>query len=211
VLLGAAAVWAIAAGPADVSAWAMAYDKPELGAPVDAAGRQLAWGHLTLTLTSGQLHAVRVGGEPAGVYFKGSGRVRYVSTDPLESPLYRRNAERVTDYRVDASGAIEDTISEALVFLSSGLPDGLDLHAPPPAPSVAALGEHLKRFAQDGTPQYRQLMTQARLDAPAQPLVVPGSRRARTTSSISTTLSAAVRSRSARCGGSTSWEDRGPA
>ena len=55
MLLGAAAVWAIAAGPADVSAWAAAYDKPKLGAAVDAAGRQLAWGHVTLTLTSGQL------------------------------------------------------------------------------------------------------------------------------------------------------------
>ena len=54
MLLGAAAVWAIAAGPADVSAWAAAYDKPELGAAVDAAGQQLTWGHLT----PGVLHGV---------------------------------------------------------------------------------------------------------------------------------------------------------
>lgn len=172
MLLGAAAVWAIAAGPADVSAWAAAYDKPKLGAAVDAAGRQLAWGHVTLTLTSGQLHAVLVGGEPAGVYFKGVGRVRYVSTDPLESPVYRRNAEKTSGYRVDAGGAVEDTMSEALVFASSGLPDGLDVSAAPPPQSVAALEEHLKRFANDATPPYRQLMTQARLDPPAQPLVV---------------------------------------
>jgi hypothetical protein len=172
VLLGAAAVCAIAAGPADVSAWAAAYDKPKLGAAVDAAGRQLTWGHVTLTLTSGQLHAVLVGGEPAGIYFKGAGRVRYVSTDALESPIYRRNAERTSAYRVDASGAIEDTMSEALVFASSGLPGGLDISAPPSLQSVTALESHLQRFAYDATPPYRQLMTQARLDPPAQPLVV---------------------------------------
>ena len=172
MLLGAAAVWAIAAGPADVSAWAAAYDKPELGAPVDATGRELAWGHLTVTLVSGKLHPVRVGGETAGVYFTGTGRIRYASPDPFESGTYRRNAEKVSDYRVDASGAIEDTVTEALILVSSGLPEGLESTGAAPPQSVAALEAHLRRFASDVTPPYRQLMAQARIDPPAQPLVV---------------------------------------
>ena len=171
MLLGAAAVWAIAAGPADVSAWAAAYDKPEVGAPVDAAGRQLTWGHLTLTLTSGQLHAVRVAGQPAGLYFKGVGKIRYVSTDPIESPIYRRNAERSSGYRVDYNGAIEDAISGALVYLSSGTPD-LDASGPAPPQSVTAFEAHRARFANDVAPSCRQFMAQARLQPPAQPLVI---------------------------------------
>jgi hypothetical protein len=165
-------VWAIAAGPVDVSAWAAAYDKPELGAAVDAAGRQLAWGHLTLTLTGGRLHPVRVGGEVAGVFFSGTGRLRYVSTDPVESAIYRRNAEKASDYRVDANGAIEDTVTEALVFLSSGVPDAVSSGGAAPREHAAALEAHLERFAYDATPRYRQLMAQARIDPPAQPLVV---------------------------------------
>lgn len=172
IFFAAALLSAAGAAPADVAGWAAAYDRPVLAAPADAAGRQLGWGHLTLTFSSGRLHPVMVGGQAAGIYFSGAGRLRYVSADPAEAPIYRRNAEKVSDYRVGADGAVEDSISEALVMLSSGVPAGLRGEGTAAPEATRALDQHLERWRQDWTPHYRQLMAQARLDAPAQPLVI---------------------------------------
>ena len=47
-----------------------------------------------------------------------------------------------------------------------------DAEAAATAAATRALDQHLERWRQDWTPHYRQLMAQARLDAPAQPLVI---------------------------------------
>src|SRR5436309_487942 len=85
----AAAAPVRAALPRDVRAWAEAYARPALrGSGIEAAGRRLAFGHLDLDLQSGRLFPVLVEDQVAGVFFLGSGRFAYVSSDPIEAATY---------------------------------------------------------------------------------------------------------------------------
>lgn len=161
--------------PADVRAWAEAYDQAALSGPgLDAAGRTLEWGHLRLELRSGRLFPIVVAGRPAGVFFSGAGRLRYVSAEPLEAATFRRNVDRATSLRVDSQGAVEEEVAAALAWLPSsagtlagaaGWPDG-----PTPAAAEQAFGQQRERWADETTP--RQMLAQAALDPPATELVL---------------------------------------
>lgn len=169
--------FAAPAEPADVRAWAEAYDQLRAAGPgVDAAGRTLEWGGLRLSLRAGRLWPVTAAGRVTGVIFSGTGSLRYVSDDPLEAATYRRNAERASSYRVDAQGAIGDDVTRALVLLSSGAdtlagaggwPQGA---ATPEADR--ALAEHRERWRDAFVAPARQFLAQAALDPPEAPVVV---------------------------------------
>ena len=182
-VLALAARTAPAGAPVNVAEWAAAYAAPLIGgAGVDAAGRTLAFGHLELKLKTGGLYPVVVGERIAGVYFRGSGEFRYVSKDQLEAASYASNVRRSSSYTIDKNGAIGDTVTAALVMLSSGAEDIVGPAAVKPADSPAA-GEfagaarlaftgHLERFAKDQMLRYNQIMPQAMIDPPAKPVVV---------------------------------------
>ena len=94
-----------------VAEWVAAYQHPKLTGPgVDAAGRTLTFGHLTLELDRGRLYPVEVGDRIAGHYFIGHGRFRYVSTERFEAVNYPHNVKEVSDYEVDAKGGFGDVV-----------------------------------------------------------------------------------------------------
>jgi hypothetical protein len=171
-----AAVPAEAAPPANVAEWAEAHDHLAVHGPgVDAAGRVLTYGNLELTLGAGRLVPVRAGGDVVGLFFAGTGRFRYVSMDAVEAPVYRRNAAKVSRYEVAADGSITDSLEEALILSSSAAALGAGDRWPEgPAHQETArrLAAHVERRRLDYVPQYRQVLTEARFDPPAQPLVL---------------------------------------
>ena len=161
----------------DVAGWGQALAAPALaGAGVAASGRTLTYGHLELTPEGGRLHPVTVGGRIVGVYLSGGGRMRYVSTDPLEAATYRTNVRRAGTLEVGADGAFVDTFDGALVMLSAGAEslagEGGWPAGPADADAMAALARHRERFAGDETRRYGQLLPQAMVDPPGAPVVV---------------------------------------
>lgn len=160
-----------------VAEWGQAFATPSLATvSTNADHRTLVFGHLELKLESGGLTPVVVAGRVVGVYFRGSGRLRYVSTDPVEAAAYRTNVKRESDYRVDAQGAISDTFEEALVIVSAGaealfgeasVPGGEASSGP-----IGSFAEHIERFAQDEGWGYQQLLPQAMAEPPARAVVV---------------------------------------
>jgi hypothetical protein len=182
-LLGSAVLvtLALAAGASPSAAGsigetAAAFKSPSLGGGgVDAAGRKLRFGHLQLEVTSGRLYPVLAGKDLAGVFFVGEGRFRYSSNDPLEAPSFKTNVGRNTGYSVGAEGGISDEVSRFLLFVSSGAeelagPEATAGEAPQGARD--ALKDHLARFEKDQGTRPAQLMPQARLEAPADRVVL---------------------------------------
>ncbi len=166
-----------AAGPATIAEWAAAFAAPTItGAGVDAAGRTLTYGHLDLVVASGRLYPVTAGERVVGAYLHGAATFRYTSVDPIEAASYRLNVDRVSSYNVSTDGGISDAVSGALIMLSAGA-DALAAGQPwrdgaVNAAAKDAFADHLKRFANDRTTRYTQLMPQAVADPPAQPVVV---------------------------------------
>jgi hypothetical protein len=175
-LLAVGVAAAVHAAPANVAEWATAFAAPTIaGAGIDATGKTLTFGHLELVGASGRLYPVMVGERVAGAYLYGTGTFRYTSTDPLEASAYRLNASRVSSYDVSNEGVISDKVSGALIMVSAGAEE-LAAGQPwrtgsPGAEAQAAFADHLKRFENDLTTRYTQIMPEAVIDPPAQPVV----------------------------------------
>lgn len=177
-LLSSAASGAAAspAAPTNVRRWIEAFERPTLAGPgLDAAGRTLTFGHLELRLRSGRLYPVAAGGRILGLYFDGTGSLRYLSQDPLEDATYRLNVERATSLRVNAEGALQEELSSALVLLSSGADafagEGGFATGAPSAEGTHALAQHLERWSDDLTASPPMLQAQAALAPPGEALV----------------------------------------
>ncbi|MGE5236184.1 MAG: M1 family metallopeptidase [Acidobacteriota bacterium] len=167
----------IPAAALNVAEWSKAFASPKLaGTGIDAAGKELTFGHLQLSFRSGRLVPVAAGGRVVGVLFAGQGNLRYTSTDPVEAAVYRTNVDRVSPYKVGSDGSITDTVTVALVMLSGGaepITGGVaGQTGSPPGEAVAALATHLERFSLDEGVRYTQLMPQAMVDPPAEPLAM---------------------------------------
>lgn len=162
--------------PGDVGAWTEAYGSPELrGAGEEVAGRTLTFGHLVLQLRAGRLCAVVAGGRVVGAYLHGIGTFRFTAADPSEVATFRTNAGSSSHYDVDSRGSIADTFEDVLVYVSSGADtlggEGwLDGTASPGA--VAAFGRHLERWSQDQGWRAAQVMPQAQIEQPDEPVVL---------------------------------------
>ena len=162
---------------ATVHEWAEGFARPTLsGTGVDAARRTLAFGHLRLSECRGRLYPVVALDRLVGAFLDGTALLTYVSADPLERASYGTNVRRVTPWEIDAEGALRTPVESFLVMLSTGA-DALGggpewREGTPPAEAVAAFAKHLERFANDRAPRYSQLMPQAMVDPPAQPLVI---------------------------------------
>jgi len=160
-----------------VAEWSKAFAAPTVAGPgVDAAGRALAFGHLELRFASGRLVPVLAAGRVAGVFFVGKATFRYVSADPLEAAAYRTNVDRNTSFTVDQDNAIGGDVEDLLLVVSAGA-DRLGPGAPSPADPTpegiaAAFALHLERFRNDQVARYTQVMPQAMVDPPAQPVVM---------------------------------------
>lgn len=165
-----------AAAPANIKEWADAYAKPTLtGVAYEAKGKDLTWGHFTLSFTSGRLYPVTAGEKIVGAFFFGVGKFTYTSADPKEAQTYQTNLERVSPWKADPSGMIGDKIREALIMLTPGadtLVDGTPL-GEGVVPVIAEVFEkHLENFANDQTLRFVQLMPMAQLERPEKPVVM---------------------------------------
>lgn len=123
---------------------------PVLSGAAPVSNAVLSIGHLKLTLSSGSAAKVTAGGEPLGIFFKGSGAFEYTA-EGTELPLVARNVK--SDSKAKLSGAtISDDVVEVLVYSA-----GAEL--PPIGDSGgAALG--------DAFAAHRALFERARVDRP---------------------------------------------
>ena len=162
---------------ATVREWADGFARPTLsGIGVDAARRTLAFGHLRLSECKGRFYPVVALDRVVGAFFDGTAVLTHVSADPLERATYGTNVRRATPWEIDEEGALRTPVESFLVMLSTGA-DALGgghewREGTPPAEAVAAFTKHLERFTHDRAPRYTQLMPQAMVEPPAQPLVI---------------------------------------
>jgi hypothetical protein len=105
------AVPAFAAAPADVM---RDLRTPSLGGAAAVSNVAITIGHLKLSLAAGSAAKLLAGGEPVGLFFKGTGSFEYVA-EATELPLVVRNVK--TDSKAKVSGAtISDDLAEVLIF-----------------------------------------------------------------------------------------------
>src|SRR4051794_32599154 len=102
---------ALAASPSDVF---RDLGSPTLGAPAAVSNVAVNIGHLKLSLASGSAARLTAGGDPVGIFFKGTGSFEYVA-EATELPLVTRNVK--SDSKAKLNGAtISDEISEVLIW-----------------------------------------------------------------------------------------------
>lgn len=73
----------------------------------DAAGisnLKITSGHLEITLESGKAALVTAGSDPIGIFFKGTGSLRYVTSDPVEFPITSFNVRKASNVKMVKSG-----------------------------------------------------------------------------------------------------------
>ena len=87
------------------------------GAGLDAAGRSLTVGHLTLEFSQGVLYPVKAGDRTAGVFFSGAGRMTYSSEDRYESPYVEFSVVKNSKYEM-TDFSIRDGFSTVLLQTS---------------------------------------------------------------------------------------------
>lgn len=165
------------AAASTVPDWAAALERPTLrGAGIDAAGRTLGAGHLSLSQCRGRLYPVVVLDRVVGVYLHGGATLSYASADPLEAATFRTNVERTTSWKLDAKGGLSAVVEGALVMMSAGAEahgDGAGwLAGEPPAAATAALAKHVERFSMDLGARYQTILAQALVEPPVRPLVM---------------------------------------
>lgn len=104
---------------------AAAYDQPVVDAQsVRVEGLSIAIGHMDLKLAKGRASIVKVAGKPAGLFFSGEGKARYLSTDPTEHPVLKFNLKRNTSLEARALPGgleVEDAVKSVLIWYG-GMP-----------------------------------------------------------------------------------------
>jgi hypothetical protein len=169
----------LSAGPAAAASFPDLVRAVSTAAPagegVDAASKALRVGHFSLVFASGRLYPLVGDGIVVGAYFTGSGRVVYTSNDKLEAPSYRANVSRVSAYKIDPDGSISDDVTRAAIYFSAA-PPGLGLPSGPFPPqgeaTLASWKEHVARFEKDRNVRAVQIVPQALIEAPKEPVLV---------------------------------------
>lgn len=85
-------------------------------------GARLSAGHARFDLLTGEAAYVVAGGETVGIYFRGEGRIEYVSTDPVERPAVLWKVRQSTGLKPEVttgSLTLRDRFTEVL-WLSGG-------------------------------------------------------------------------------------------
>jgi Peptidase family M1 domain len=161
--------------PPTVAAVAKDVASPVLDAAgVDASGRSFNSGHLTLSFQRGALYPVMAGTRPIGAYFVGTATLTWVSKDPLEAAVYRTNVDRAGG-SVASDGTFTEPVESGLIVMSGGVGRFFGDAAKSDASVAAAkhaFAAHLERFSHDYGVRYPQILPQALLDGPADPVVV---------------------------------------
>ena len=137
-------------------------------------GLRLAVGAGTALLAEGSAALVTgPDGVPAGLFLSGKGTFEYASKDPREHSAVRWAVKKNTSLSPASSEAglvVKDSFA-TLLWLASGAPLP-ELPAGEPGPSLAdAFGKHRARFARIQEPPFSHLLSAARRDAPARPVV----------------------------------------
>ncbi len=171
-----AVVWSGTAVATTVADWGRAFTRVgATGAGVDAAGKTLRYGKLTLSFSVGKLVPVVAADRVVGVFFYGRGRFNLAAPDPISAAVFATNVDRASSYRIDAAGGIGDTVESALIVASSGLDslagDPAWRSGPLPPGFDERFARHLERFADDWTVRWMDLMPRALVEPPADPLV----------------------------------------
>ena len=147
------AVSGVAATPADVL---RDLRTPALGAPGAVSNVAVRIGHLKLTLASGSAAKLTAGGEPVGLFFKGTGSFEYIA-EATEMPIVARNVKSDSKAKIDGA-TISDEISEVLI-LSAGEP-------------LPAIGETGGAALADALKTHQELFDRARIP-PASHVIAP--------------------------------------
>ncbi|HET6374403.1 MAG TPA: M1 family aminopeptidase [Candidatus Polarisedimenticolia bacterium] len=142
--------------------------------PQSAVVEQLAFkhGHLELELISGTAAPVSASGKPVGFFFKGKGRLTYVSADPVEIPAMSFNLKRATglgELRSGAGLAVSDTFTTALILaVGREVPE---LGGTAAAPLAESFTTHRERFERIADAPASHLFAIRDLDTPDRPVV----------------------------------------
>jgi len=109
-------------------------------------------GHVEVMLESGKAALVIAGTDPIGIFFKGSGSLKYVTSDPVEFPIASFNARKASNVKV-AKSAQDLTLTqnfEEMFFWTAGGPlPQLPAGSESSSSLSKSFAEHRQNFSRD--------------------------------------------------------------
>ena len=108
----------------DLAQRILAFQNPVLDPARQVEKVHIALDHCNLVLSKGRVSVVRIGGQPAGLFFVGEGAIQYLSQDPVEIPAQRFNLaqrSRLKPRATEDGTMLEDRLQQAFL-LFGGFP-----------------------------------------------------------------------------------------
>src|SRR5581483_4637086 len=154
----------------DVAALIESYENPALGPAAKVTNLTIGVSNITIEL-NGSAAPVRAGKDVIGLFFAGTGKYTYRSTDPIETSIAMFEAKKASKIKAEKSGdtvVLTDTFSR--MFLRTG---GVQLPQLPEGTSQeldAAFKAHRENFSHARVAPASHLLIRQRLDKPSSPV-----------------------------------------
>jgi hypothetical protein len=159
-----------AADSQSVAALAEAYEHPTLAPAARVQGLSIGIGNMTFELTSGSAAAVTAGNQVVGIFFTGTGRYVYQTTDSVEASLVTLESKRLLGRTVEKQGDVLTIRADftELYLLMGGVPLP-DLKAGDGGSPDESFRKHQEKFAHARLRPSSHLLMRQRLDRPVSP------------------------------------------
>jgi hypothetical protein len=157
----------------NVAALAESYDHPSLAPAARVQGLSVGIGNMTFELTSGSAAAVSAGHQIVGLFFSGTGKYVYQTSDPVEASLVAFESKKILGKTAEKQG---DTLTiradfTELYLLTGGVPLP-DLKAGDGGSLDELFKKHQEKFSRVRLMPSSHLLIRQRLDRPVSPVAV---------------------------------------
>jgi hypothetical protein len=162
-----------AADSTNVAALAESYDHPSLAPAARVEGLSIGIGHMTFELTSGSAAAVSAGNQIVGLFFHGTGRYVYETTDTDEATIVAFESKKILGKTAEKQGdrlTIRSDFTE--LYLLTGKVPLPDLTAGGGGSLDEHFKKHQEKFSRVRLMPSSHLLIRQRLDRPVSPVAV---------------------------------------
>lgn len=164
-----------AATPQTVAGLVEVFDNAQL-APYAAniSNLKITNDHLEITLESGKAALVTAGSDPIGVFFKGTGSVKYVTADPVEFPIASFNARKASNVKMVKTGrslTLTQNFEEMFFWTAGGPLPKLPSGGEASSSLSRSFAEHRQNFSRDQSSPGSHLFVLQRLSFPGSAVV----------------------------------------
>lgn len=130
-------------------------------------------GHVEITLESGKAAPVIAGADPIGIFFKGNGSIKYVTSDPVEFPITSFNARKASNVKMvksDKDMTLTQDFEDMFFWTGGSIPE-LPAGTESSASLSKSFAEHRQNFSRDQSAPASHLFVLQRLSFPKSDVV----------------------------------------